>query len=730
MTQPPEERRPPLTPQLALRAAFVGSFALAMFAIIFFRLWFLQVLSGDQYLHAATVNRVRDISVPAPRGDVLDRNGTIMVDSTKALAVQVSPPDLPAPVTDVVPTALTPAVGPSLTHPARRDAALYDSLAHVLGMSTKRQRCVLPVLQRPNGPPVVARLSPIACQVAKQVSLLPYADVTVKRQVSRDVQYYIEERQNLFPGVSVQQIYVTHYPMRTLAAQVLGSVGPIDSTELHARAFRGVSPNSIIGQTGIEAQYDSFLRGTDGAERVQVNALGQPTGDLQDTPPIPGHSVRLSLDTSVQRVGEAALQQSMNTNSGPGGAFVALNPTDGEVYAMGSLPSFDPQVFTGNLSQSTYDSLTGANSGDPLLNRAIQSAGPTGSTFKPITATAALESGAWTPTEEYDDTGRFCVGTGGAQQCRHNSGGAVDGVLDLPNAIRVSSDDFFYNLGALTNADPTAHPNGGALDQWAHAYGIGRRTGIDLPDEVPGTLPTPRWRESRNRLEQECDEATGPFRYTNGQTTGPRRLNKAWHPSPKHSPGGCGIADGSNRPWSIGDNISLAVGQGDVQVTPLQLAVAYSALANGGTIVRPHLGLDVEDQDGTVLQKIDPPPARHINIDPVYLDTIREGLRAAASQPGGTSADVFGKFPEQVYGKTGTAQYIPTSGPDAGVEQDYAWYACFVPATATSKPITVVVTVEKGGFGAVGAAPVAREILSQWFFGKPGPYTAGTSATL
>ena len=157
-------------------------------------------------------------------------------------------------------------------------------------------------------------------------------------------------------------------------------------------------------------------------------------------------------------------------------------------------------------------------------------------------------------------------------------------------------------------------------------------------------------------------------------------------------------------------------------MTPLQLAVAYAAIANGGTIVRPHVGMDVQSADGTVIESIDPPPARHLNIDPLYLDTIRAGLRAAASQPGGTSADVFGTFPEQVYGKTGTAQYTG--------QQDYAWYACFVPASATSKPIVVVVTVELGGFGAVGAAPVAREILSQWFFGKPGVYKAGTSRTL
>ncbi|MDQ6817028.1 MAG: penicillin-binding transpeptidase domain-containing protein, partial [Actinomycetota bacterium] len=319
-----------------------------------------------------------------------------------------------------------------------------------------------------------------------------------------------------------------------------------------------------------------------------------------------------------------------------------------------------------------------------------QSAGPSGSTFKAITATAALQSGRWSLGDTYNDTGQFCI----SSQCRHNAGNASYGGLDLVNAIRVSSDDFFYNLGALTNVDPFAHPNGGPLQQWARGYGIGQAAGIDLRGEAAGNLPDPRWRAAVDRLELKCEHT-------------------------RHVPS-CGIADG--RPWSIGDNVNLAVGQGDVQVTPLQLAVAYSAIANGGSVVRPHLGLDVEDQYGTILQRIDPPPARHINIDPAHLAAIRQGLRDAASQPGGTSADVFSNFPEQVYGKTGTAQY--------NGQQDYSWYVCFVPSSATGTPIVVAVWVEQGGFGAQAAAPAAREILSQWFFGKRGPWQAGASKTL
>jgi penicillin-binding protein 2 len=709
---PPEDRRAPLTPQLALRVAIVGSVALGMFAIIFFRLWFLQVLSGSKYVLEAKTNVVRDIAVAAPRGEILDRNGVVMVDSTRALSVLISPPDLPVPV--------TPA---DIVHPPRADAVVYHRLAYVLGMGYLPRPCTLPVALKTVGGGVVtsSRLSPVGCLVAQQVDLTPYQDVTVKSGagVSPYVQYYLAERQSRFPGVLVQPTYITGYPLGDLAAQVLGTVGPLNSAEQYEKPYRSIAPNSIIGQSGLEAQYNSYLSGTQGEEQVQVNAFGQPTGVVSRTSPTAGQNLRLSLDANLERVGQNALKESIDTNyPADGGAFVAMSPQSGAVYAMGSWPSFDPSIFTGDdLSESAYKALISPNGGQPLINRAIQSEGPDGSTFKPITAVAALESGNWLVGKTYDDTGQFQIDG----ETRYNSGKAAYGAVDLEQAIQVSDDIFFYNLGALTNDNPVTHPDGGPLQYWAHQFGIGRPTGIDLPDELSGTLPSPAWRAGRNLLEQECDDATGPFRYTNGRITGPRR-RQGWRRSARHTPGGCGIADLA--PWTIGDNINLGVGQGDVQVTPLQLAVAYSALANGGTIVRPHIGEDVESQDGTVLQRFDPPPSRHFDIDPAYLDTIRAGLRAAASTPAGTSGAVFGNFAEPVYGKTGTAQYISST---TGVETDYAWYACFVPATQTTKPITVVVWVQKGGFGAVAAAPVAREILSQWFFGKPGPYQAGTS---
>jgi len=692
--EPLDERTPPMTPQLALRVAIIGTCALVMFAIIFFRLWYLQVLSGTKYVSEAAVNYVRPVPVQAPRGEILDRNGNVMVGSVPVPVVQVSPPNLPVPLT------LTNVLSQPL-----QDFHVYNQLARVLSVSTKPQPCKIQLIENGKIDVYHQRLGFIPCLVAQGVSQVSYANVTIKTDVSSDVQGYLLENQRSFPGVQVQQSSLRQYPMGSTAAQLFGTVGPITEPEVKDPRFKGVPHTDTVGQSGLEFEYNQYLQGQDGYQKVTVNAQGQVESTAQGRSPVAGQNLRLSIDTRLQQVGQQALATSIADNPGAdGGAFVALDPTNGQVLAMGSNPTFNPSVFTHPISQSQYDARFGQNSGSPLLNRAIQSAGPTGSSFKVITATAALESGDWSTGETYDDTGRFCFPN--TTDCLQNSGHAAYGVVDLEQAIQFSVDTFFYNLGLVTNVDPVGHPNGGPLQEWAKKFGIGQPTGIDLPGAVDGTRPTPAWRAGRNQLETECEKATGPYRG-----------------KPKH-PAGCGIADGA--PWTEGDNVNMAVGQGDVQVSPLQLAVAYSALANGGTIVTPHVGMDIESSDGTVLRKIDPGPRRQLGINQTYLSTILAGLRAAASQSGGTSDDVMGNFPQQVYGKTGTAQYFNAQN----VETDYAWYACFVPPTATSRPIVVVATVEKGGFGDVAAAPVARQILSQWFYGRPGPFIKGKSNTL
>jgi penicillin-binding protein 2 len=620
MLQLQDDRRPPITPQLALRVAVLGGVALTMFAVVFFRLWYLQVLSGDKYLAQAQNNQIRDIVVPAPRGDILDRNGRVLVDNRVSIAVQVQVEKLPPPGT-----------------PQRR--ALFRRLQGVLGVTPAH----------------------MAKEIRDQHKLLPYANVTLKQDVPPAVRDYILERQEQFPGVSVERVFLRSYPHDELAAQIFGTVGEIDPQQLKQPRFRGVHQGTIVGKGGLEYTYDRYLRGKAGATRVQVDALGRPKGEFPQRQPVQGRQLKLSLDLNLEEAGQQAMSEAggipiVNGERNRGGAFVALNPDSGEILAMGSYPSFDPNIFARPLKPATFKKLNSEDTGAPLINRAIQSAYPTGSTFKVITSMAALANGVITPDTVIDDPGSVQIGN----IVFHNAGGTAHGAVALRQALQVSSDVFFYKMGASLDG-----LRGEPLQTWAHRLGLGRRTGIDLPDETSGLIPSPEW---RNRL----------FR---------KRL--------------------TDRPWSVGDNVNLAVGQGDVGVTPMQLATAYSTVVGEGRVPTPHLGLRVEDAAGRLLQRIDPPPARHVKIDPYSRQAVLDGLHLAASAPGGTSADVFAGFPIPVYGKTGTAER-PNQG-------DQSWYVAYAPSANGRGPIVVAVTVEQGGFGAEAAAPAARLILSQYF---------------
>jgi penicillin-binding protein 2 len=610
------ELGPQMNNRLALRIALFGGVALALFAVLFFRLWFLQILNGEKYLAEANNNRTHEFRVSAPRGEILDRNGRIVVANRTSLALQINPRKLPAD-----------------ERQRRAELAQLAGLTH-------------------------SSLHHLRKTMHEQLLLAPSAPVTLRRDVGDYLVYYLQENQDRYPGVAVQRVFVRRYPHGTLAAHILGNVGEVSEEQLKEPCHRGLEPGDEIGQDGVEDTYDRYLRGKPGITRIQVDAFGQPTrnGKLVSQPPVPGDNLKLSIDSSVQEAGEAALAA-----RGLPGGFVTMNVHSGEILGLGSFPTFYPSVFTRPLTQAQVNALYRDPVAAPITDRAIAGLYPTGSTFKLITALAALESGTITPGTSIYDGGSLTVGG----QSFQNAGGASYGSLTLVPALQVSSDVFFYTLG-LDMWDT------GQLQKWAHMLGIGRPSGLDLPGAAEGLLPTKQWRD---KLAAE------------------------------------GEAEG--RPWSAGDNIQLATGQGDLQTNPLQMAIAYATLANGGTVVTPHVGLQVDDAAGRVIREFEPKPRRHVKFKAESREAILEGLHEAAQAPGGTSYAVFGGFPIPVAGKTGTAQRVGHA--------DQSWYIVLAPYP--NPRIVTAVTIEEGGFGAESAAPAALQILEAYF----GKHSSGES---
>jgi penicillin-binding protein 2 len=623
------ERRPTLTPQLAVRVAIVGGIALAAFAVIFFRLWYLQVLSGDKYVAEAQNNQLREIKVQAPRGEIVDREGRVLVRNRVGYAVKLTPDRLP--------------------EDARERRALYRRLAKLLRMR----------------PRVVRR------RVESQLDELPFSLATVKQDVRRETFMYIGERREDFPGVEIEPVFLRKYPHRQIGAHLFGHLGEASKEDLDDPQFEGVEMGDRIGKAGIEQEYDSVLRGRNGATRVKVDALGNLKGYLRKRDPQQGRQLRLALDLDVQRTGQAALA------GGTGlGAFAVMDIHNGEVLGLGSHPSFDPNLFAEVVRESDYKALTAEDNGAPLTNRAVAGGYPTGSTFKLITAVAALQSGLITPDTILHDPGSLTVGN----QVFNNAGNVAHGSIALRTALTVSSDVFFYQLGR----DMDSRGEGNALQHWARRLGIGRLTGIDLPEEAAGFVPTRRWRDRNYRKFSRCVERRNPT---------PVEI----------SLGECGWQD---RPWSVGDNVNLSVGQGDLAANPLQMAVAYAAIANGGKVLRPRLGLRIENSAGQAEQNVKAPTARRLRIPADYRQAILDGLRGAANDPGGTSTAVFEGFPVEIAGKTGTAE--------KGLGRaDQSWYVALAPWP--DPKYVVAVTDEAGGFGADTAAPMARLILAELF---------------
>jgi penicillin-binding protein 2 len=642
----PKVREPyRLTPPLALRVGVLGALALVAFAILFFRLWSLQVLSGDDYLNAAQNNQLRLVRQEAPRGPILDRNGRVLVSNVAGTTVQLWVGDMP--------------------RSEARQREIVRRLARLLDV-----------------PP-----AELAAEVAERRSD-PLTPITVKTAIREELAYYLYEHQAEFPGLRIVTTYLRHYGYGALAAHILGNVGEVSADELKELRRRGYRPGDRIGKAGIEAAYDSYLRGRAGLGQIRVDSLGNQVG-----PYVPrleaqaGNALRLTVDVPLQRTAELALRYGIQLArenghwAADGGAIVALDPADGAVLAMASSPTFKPSSYVGRVDPAKLAPLlqedVARRANYPGMNRAIAGLYPPGSTWKPVTAIAGMQEHVFSP---YDSLQCTPVAHYGLDRQRfRNWNPYVDRPMRLDEALAESCDTYFYEIGNRFYERGTEGRV--RMQQWARTFGFGRLTGLDIGGESEGLLPTPEWRKR----------------------VGQNDWDRAWNP---------------------GDSIQLAIGQKDLLVTPLQMAAFYAMLANGGNVVTPYAVSSVEQPGGkasprVVLRRFAPPPAEPGGIDPAALTAIRDGLYLATHSRSGTSTGVFGNYAIPISGKTGTAEkVVPLPGYPADHLEDQSWWCGWGPSERAR--LVVCALIENGGHGSTAAAPAALKVFEK-FFRTPAP---------
>jgi penicillin-binding protein 2 len=635
-----------LTPKLARRVALLSGLVVIGFAALFMRLWALQVLSGSHYAAQVQANQVRTVRVQAPRGSILDSNGHILVTNEPVTSVELLPAGMPKSY-------------------ARRAAEVRE-IARVARVS-------------------VRHVTNLILQRERQNDILD--PIVIRTQATGPMQAYLEERAAAFPGLTLARSYIRRYPYGTLAPQLLGYDGQISQNDPRL-GKNGYEPGDVIGETGIERALDMYLRGVPGLARVRVDSVGRPRSPrLLSTAPQPGQTVRLTLDARLQIAAQNALddgiQRARSTGqwAADGGAIVALSPKDGSILALASSPSYDPSVWTGRrtLKQLNAEGLgtqkSALDHNYPSLNRALDVTYPPGSTFKPLTAIAALQEHLIKPYNLYPCTGSYRAWEDRSHRVFHNWDRFVYQGMDLPTAIARSCDTYFYRAANKIYLLPKGR--GQPIQEWARRFGFGRTSGTDLSPQVPGLVPTIGWR--RHTFTRHTDPTNW-------------RIDRLWKP---------------------GDSLNLAIGQGDLLVTPLQMARFYAALANGGKLVTPHILMDVENANRTIVPTAAPPAPRPIRgLDPANLTAVQQGLYQGTHDPLGTSYGVFGNFPKSISGKTGTAQKL-VHLPGFTGERDQSWWCGYGPSN--NAKIVVCAVIENGGEGGAAAAPAAERVFAKYF---------------
>lgn len=627
-----------------LRLSILGIVAIALFTALFSRLWFLQVMAVEEYQAVGESNRTRTIVIEGPRGRILDRNGAVLAQNREAVVVTVDRAPLEAAEDpDAVLTAL---VG-ELTR-SGVEITLEQVQAAIDGWTGD-----------------------------------PYRPIVVAEDVGEDLFITLSERASSLPGVGVEKRLVREYPNGQLAAHVLGYVGEINADEMNARqgATKQYQLGDSIGKMGVEQQFEDQLRGTPGSVTFQVDSMGRIVSILERVEPRAGNDLWLTIDADVQRVAEEALeteilraQQRGGTSNGytvraPAGSAVVTGAESGDVVAMASYPSFDPNELVSGVSTERYDQLAREpqcrDFSCPMTNRAIRGQYAPGSTFKIFTGYAAATTGLRPPNVHIDDGGSYTIPNCTGRCTYENASPGGFGSVDLTRALTVSSNVYFFQIGAQFHAQPSLYGTRPIQDVAAR-FGLGQRTGIALPNEAAGLLVDADLRAERHEA--------NPDQFPEG----------GWYP---------------------GDSVQLSIGQGDMSVTPLQVANGYAAMGNGGSLHNPNIVRQITDPvTGEVLQSFGPRLMRDLDLDVGVRNTIVQGLIGVTQSSEGTAGRVFAGYPHAAYpvaGKTGTAQNYGKASNSV--------FAGWAPAHDPDYAIAVF--VEEGGYGSAVAAPIARRIL-------------------
>ncbi|GAB3670391.1 penicillin-binding protein 2 [Actinocorallia lasiicapitis] len=654
----------------------------ALLVVLGGRMWTLMVLQGEHYQEVAADNRTRDIVVPAVRGSILDDRGLPLVRNRTALVVSVD--------------------STVLSRQKDKGAAVLAKLAGVLRTTPEKiqqkVRLCSPTVPRPCWPGS------------------PYQPIPVEDRVDPRQGIQILERQEEFPGIIAQVQAVREYPRPdgASAAQALGYLQPVTQGELDLRKglkVTGYSGVDLIGRDGLEAEYDVDLRGVPGVRKVNVDSRGRVTGIASEEEAVPGAHLVTSIDAKVQAAVEKAIARQVDKVKKHGGkpsaAGVVMDVQTGKVVALASYPTYDPSIWTGGIAQDEYDALLGKKRGEPLISRAISGQFAPGSTFKVSSLAAAISDG-YPLNGTYDCPGGYTVGN----RVFHNFEGQGHGPMNLHQALVVSCDTIFYKFAYDEwlrdgSTRPVKDPKD-PMVKMARAFGFGSRTGIDLPNELPGRIPDRSWKRDYWEATKKVDCKRAKTGYP--ELKSPTRAAYLTAISKEN------CAEGFV--WRAGDAANFSVGQGDVLVTPLQLARAYAAVANGGRLVVPRVADAVVRPDGTLVRRIEPKVDGRLPVSPKTLAYMRKSLAEVTT--GGTAAGAFAGFPMDkvhIAGKTGTAEVF---GYD-----DTAWFASYAPANDPRYAVVVMVT--DAGTGGGYAAPAVREIYEAMYGldGKPAALPGG-----